>query len=148
MRPYEKMAFDTEVIDSMIRTVRKTVAFISKGVFRLRRENTRRPFVVAHLEPSLRALAGLFRQLYFTVKQLETSHSLELLQSTASQLLGIKFELLTENLDRSDSFRRTVKVATLLADKLWTWCWGVMTKLTITRSRSGVVEAVEDARPN
>ena len=98
--------------------------------------------LIPYLEPILKTLAELFRRLYFTAKKFETHLTLGLLQFTASQLMNIKFQLLSQNMEKFDSFRKTVKISLFITDKLWTPCWGIMSKCTITGSFCGT-EAVE-----
>ena len=139
MRPYEKVIVDSEVVENIIRTVRKQVAFILQGIFRMRKEQKRWPFNISYLGRKLKTLAALFKQLHFTVRNFNSSMTLALLQSAASQLLNIKLELLSQDLQKSDSFRKTVKVTILIADNLWNACWSAMSKHTVTKIVKGKI---------
>ena len=99
----------------------------------MRKEQKRRPFNMSYLECKLKSLAALFKELYFTVRNFNSSMTQAVLQCAASQLLNIKLELLLQDLQISDSFRKTVKVSILVADKLWNGCWSVMSKRTVTK---------------
>ena len=84
MRPYEKVIVDNDVVQSMIRTVQKQVAYILQGIFRLRKEQKRLHFAISYLEPILKRQAGLFKQLYFTIRNFNSCMTMTLLQSAGS----------------------------------------------------------------
>ena len=88
----------------------------------MRIEQKRCSFVISYLEAKLKTLAALFKQLYFTVRNFNSCMTLTLLQSAGSQLLNTKLELLSQDLQRSDSFQKTVKDTILVADNLWNAC--------------------------
>ena len=119
----------------MVKSVRRVMAFILQGIFRLWKENKRCLFVINYLTPTLKSLASLFRWLYYTVKKFESTLTLALQQSTARYQISVTIskygEIWQFPQDCQDlSFHNRQAVVTMLGCHVKTYDYNILSYIS------------------